>query len=405
MRKDTIQDFDSQVKSILQNAEEPVPSGLWESVSARVAGSATADASASGSVWAAPVFWRWAGVAFACACALTALLVIPFGGKSDPASTILTNHYYISEAAPVEVQIAELPAASPLTAAVSRRLSSAEAPAAEDRSDVFVPSEVSAPAAFEPEYIGTEPAAPAEPSEQPLSTTKTISETSAETWTDPFAEVKAEEAAESRKISRTPSLTVDGIFGGNDSEFGGNGARPLHSSGETGTGIKENSVSTYGIPLSVGVGIRFPLGDRFSVGTGLEWSMLTRTFTGTYNTLDNGDITHIMHYVGVPVDFFYNVFDSKSVMLYAFAGGEAEYCLSNKYFMYSKSALPILVDPVKSVQFSVNFGMGAEFKLTEHLGLYMNPGASYYFPCNQPKSVRTDRPFMFNFDLGLRFIL
>ena len=32
-----------------------------------------------------------------------------------------------------------------------------------------------------------------------------------------------------------------------------------------------------------------------------------------------------------------------------------------------------------------------------------DPGANYYFNCNQPRSIRTERPLLLNFDVGLRF--
>ena len=55
------------------------------------------------------------------------------------------------------------------------------------------------------------------------------------------------------------------------------------------------------------------------------------------------------------------------------------------------------------VQFSVGAGLGVEFMLSNHLGLYLDPGFNYYFPCNQPRSIRTEKPLMLNFDVGLRF--
>ena len=62
-------------------------------------------------------------------------------------------------------------------------------------------------------------------------------------------------------------------------------------------------------------------------------------------------------------------------------------------------------EPVRKLQFSVGAGVGVEFRLSGKLGLYLDPGVRYYFPNSQPKSIRTDKPFMFNFDAGLRFSL
>ena len=41
----------------------------------------------------------------------------------------------------------------------------------------------------------------------------------------------------------------------------------------------------------------------------------------------------------------------------------------------------------------------------DSIGLYLDPSVRYYFHGNQPKSIRTDKPFMFNLDAGLRFKL
>ena len=54
-------------------------------------------------------------------------------------------------------------------------------------------------------------------------------------------------------------------------------------------------------------------------------------------------------------------------------------------------------------QFSAGAGLGVEFKLTRQIGIYFDPGVNYYFPANQPKSIRTEKPFLLNFDAGVRF--
>ena len=55
------------------------------------------------------------------------------------------------------------------------------------------------------------------------------------------------------------------------------------------------------------------------------------------------------------------------------------------------------------MQYSVGAGIGVEFMLANHLGLYLDPGFRYYFDNGQPVSIRTQQPFMMNFELGFRF--
>jgi hypothetical protein len=70
------------------------------------------------------------------------------------------------------------------------------------------------------------------------------------------------------------------------------------------------------------------------------------------------------------------------------------------------SASPVVIpDKAGGFQFSAALGVGIEFKLSDKLGLYLDPSVRYYFHGNQPKSIRTDKPFMFTFDAGLRFDL
>ena len=183
--------------------------------------------------------------------------------------------------------------------------------------------------------------------------------------------------------------------------------------GSSSSGISELSTSTYGIPLTLGLGVRFYLLPGFSIGTGVDYSLLTRTFTGTYTgpgdsrkpeATEAGDIQHNMQYLGVPLDLYYDILSSDKIKFYVYGGGEVEYCVSNKYTVFTSPRITCS-EPVRKLQYSVGGGVGVEFRLADKLGLYLDPGVKYYFPYGQPKSIRTDKPLMFNFDAGLRFSL
>ena len=57
------------------------------------------------------------------------------------------------------------------------------------------------------------------------------------------------------------------------------------------------------------------------------------------------------------------------------------------------------------VQGSADLGLGVQMKISDHLGLYLDPSAKYYFGANQPKTIRTQQPVMFNLEFGVRFDL
>lgn len=179
------------------------------------------------------------------------------------------------------------------------------------------------------------------------------------------------------------------------------------------TGIKErNTQSTYGLPVSVGAGVKIEFTPRWSLGVGVNYTYLTRTFSGTYThvneagTIDDlitSDIRNSQHYIGIPVNAYYNIVNSKHVNFYAYAGGAVEKCVYDKYLVLTNSV--VHKEPAKGVQFSANLGVGAEFMLGQHIGLYIDPSLRYYFDCDQPKSIRTAQPLMLGFELGFRFRL
>lgn len=209
------------------------------------------------------------------------------------------------------------------------------------------------------------------------------------------------------------SFTVSGITGTNSAQ---NSARvnpmrrPGISAAPERTGIKETSTNTtYGIPVSAGIGIRFGVAPRWSIGTGVNYTLLSRKFYGTYTLLgDNGnilkdissDIRGSQHYIGIPVNVYYDVISSKNINFYAYAGGTAEKCIADKYQVLNTDITH--TEKVRGMQLSAGIGMGVEFLVGNFLGIYIDPSLRYYFDNNQPKSIRTAQPLMFGFEMGLR---
>ena len=202
-----------------------------------------------------------------------------------------------------------------------------------------------------------------------------------------------------RKDKPRTALYAQGTIGSNESDFRPAPGAWMAPGAES--GFSELGPSTYGIPFTVGLGVRFYLLPRLSLGTGVDYSLLTRSFTGSFNG-ESGSVSHTLQYIGVPVNLFYDIISSDRIKFYVYGGGEAEYCLSNKYRLYANPDI-IRKYPVERIQYSVGGGLGVEFRLTRRLGIYLDPGVNYYFNCNQPRSIRTDKPFLVNFDAGLRF--
>ena len=224
-----------------------------------------------------------------------------------------------------------------------------------------------------------------------------------------------EEEKPSHKV-RT-SIVVSGITGAsgsqNNTAASGIQKAPALVMTPAETGIKEKNIpSKHGLPVSVGAGLKIEFTPKWSLGVGLNYTYLNRTFNGTYThvsesgVIDNlvtSDIRNTQHYIGVPVNSYYNIVNNRLVNFYAYAGGTVEKCVADKYLILSSSISH--KEPAKGVQLSANLGIGAEFMLGKHIGLYLDPSLRYYFDCNQPKSIRTEQPLMLGFELGFRFRL
>ena len=118
----------------------------------------------------------------------------------------------------------------------------------------------------------------------------------------------------------------------------------------------------------------------------------------------SGKVRNTQHYVGIPLNAYYEIVSKDFINLYAYAGGTAEKCVLCNYEVLTDPVINHRED-VGGVQLSANAGIGVEFMLGQYVGLYLDPSLRYYFNCKQPKSIRTAQPLMLGFEMGLRFKL
>ena len=177
------------------------------------------------------------------------------------------------------------------------------------------------------------------------------------------------------------------------------------------TGITDNSTnSTFGIPVSFGAAVRVEFTPRWSISAGLRYTLLTRKFYGTYTKVDeegnielteSSNIRNSQHYIGIPINAYFNIINRDFLKFYAYAGGAVEKCVTDKYQMLSSGRTHI--EKTGGFQWSVDAGIGVEFSAGKHLGIYIDPSLRYYFRNDtQPKSLRTVKPLMLGFEAGIR---
>ena len=155
-------------------------------------------------------------------------------------------------------------------------------------------------------------------------------------------------------------------------------------------------------PVSVGRQIAFGVAPRLSLSTGVVY---TRTSSDFYPYAPNNDynVHQVLHYVGIPVGLNYELWRSGGFHAYVMAGAEAAYNVKNDTDEDGTKKQDAKRD---KVQFSGKASLGAQYDISPSVGLYIEPGAKYYFDNGSDiENTFKDKKLNFNLQFGLRFNL
>lgn len=379
--------FDLEIRSMLENAREDVPEGLWQGIESRLPAPAKARPAA--------IWWKIASATGAVAAAVA--LTVFFSTRpvvQNPVDIIPSQDSGLS-------QLMETPLApetgnmKPLS--IGQVLG--ESVSETDGEDVTETAEES--------VVEEEETAVADE-------TAVREENTAENWIRKYESAdfdeRGEELQRSRKEKRGVVLSAyaDALSNSNTAKASDINMlkRPAVPQATT---IEETGESRYAIPVAAGIGLRFDVSKRFSIGTGVSWSYLTRSFSGQFNELDAEgaiisqtgytNIRNSQHYIGIPLNLYVDIIRKDFIDFYAYASGSANYCLSNRYQMdKSKSYSP----EGSNWQFSAGIGMGVEFIAAKKVGFYIDPSLNYWFTAGEVSNIRTRQPLMLGLELGIR---
>ena len=397
--------FDLEIRSMLENAREDVPEGLWQGIESRLPAPAKARPAA--------IWWKIASATGAVAAAVA--LTVFFSTRpvvQNPVDIIPSQDSGLS-------QLMETPLApetgnmKPLSIGQVLGESVSETDG-EDVTETAEESVVEENAAAG--TAGKEETAPAAGTEETAVADETAvrEENTAENWIRKYESAdfdeRGEELQRSRKEKRGVVLSAyaDALSNSNTAKASDINMlkRPAVPQATT---IEETGESRYAIPVAAGIGLRFDVSKRFSIGTGVSWSYLTRSFSGQFNELDADgaiisqtgytNIRNSQHYIGIPLNLYVDIIRKDFIDFYAYASGSANYCLSNRYQMdKSKSYSP----EGSNWQFSAGIGMGVEFIAAKKVGFYIDPSLNYWFTAGEVSNIRTRQPLMLGLELGIR---
>ena len=155
-------------------------------------------------------------------------------------------------------------------------------------------------------------------------------------------------------------------------------------------------------PVSVGLQVAFGIAPRLSLSTGFVYTRTSSDFY-PYAPHNNYHVHQVLHYVGIPVGLNYELWKSGGFHAYVMAGAEADYNVKN-----DTEEEGVKKENAKRdrVQLSGKASLGAQYDITPHVGLYIEPGAKYYFDNgSEIDNTFKDKKLNFNFQFGLRFNL
>lgn len=118
-----------------------------------------------------------------------------------------------------------------------------------------------------------------------------------------------------------------------------------------------------------------------------------------------------LNYVGIPVNVKYNAWSYKRFYLYGYAGVLVEKCVSGsitqQYVINNTTKKTEKTDiDSKPLQMSVNASVGVQLDILNNIGIFAEPGISYYFDDSSSlQTIYKEKPLNFNITVGMRYTL
>lgn len=174
--------------------------------------------------------------------------------------------------------------------------------------------------------------------------------------------------------------------------------------------VEQKTEYEHHLPIRIGLSVAYALTDRLSISSGLTYTRLASDIKDA-----SRESKYIgeqrLHYVGIPVNVSYKVASSRWISLYGTAGVLAEKCVSgttDEGYVENNTMKYTNTQDISSkpLQMSVNAGVGIQFDFVDNVGIYAEPGLSYYFDDGSAlQTIYKEKPLNFNLNVGVRFKL
>lgn len=156
----------------------------------------------------------------------------------------------------------------------------------------------------------------------------------------------------------------------------------------------EDAVFDHHLPVATGISIAIGLTDKLYAETGLNYTLLRSEvlMPGSFMNEEQK-----LHFAGIPLKLYWKAADFDKFSLYTGAGGQVEKCL--------KATLGDESFSEKVLQWSLTVSAGAQYTLSRHISVYLQPEYSVHLNDTVLQTVRSDDHTEFSLRCGLRFNL
>ena len=148
----------------------------------------------------------------------------------------------------------------------------------------------------------------------------------------------------------------------------------------------------HSMPVSFTASIKWSFAERWALISGVGYTYLHSEISEISGTMK---YRQDIHYLGIPIKLSWTVWSSRSFSAYASAGATFEFPLAG-YRAGKRMDVPC--------QWSAGLGIGIQYDITPHLGIYIEPEYYRYFDNGSTvKTIRTESPVSVNVPIGIRF--
>ena len=413
----TFDSLDSKFREVLKNAEEPVPEMVWAKVSNRL------DVKATPVTRRFPMWWT-AGLSTAAAILAGVLIFThnnPQTSQNQPLlameeTTVAIEDF--TESIPDNITETFLTKKATPTTEASQESDVTPENKVLPKNEVVLESEVLPESEIIPESEVVPESEDVKEEQKPAEEEiQVVKQTDQVLYAQAIDNILEKEQSPKAVKSNRKKLSLD-VYGNMMASTGNkpNGKRPMKTqptAKPTETGVTETGQSKFSIPVTLGLGIKYPLTERWAIGAGINYSIMGREFPGIYSIVENGKlmeqhafeaIKNNQSYIGANINLYFSFIHRRWVDFYAYLGGGFDSCIHNQLSMFDNGNKYSHNDKKGGCQWNTKLGIGVEFIAGDLIGIYLDPSATWYIPTNNvPKSIRTKHQILPAFEIGLRF--